>query len=427
MWHGSRVTESPRSVLADLARHAYARSDPAAYKDKGWESALGVITTPDRSQLMRLAIADCQFYLDRAVAVLSEEPILSIFQPSEGQFGPTLLYPGGGRGQPFSEFVAGLFVCAAQRFYFLGEDSTLAEFFEAVMENYDALLSQGRGEPIPAYDLIGFTGIRLAAGTQVVTPWGVLRPAPSNFRIRFGAHATTAILVAPRTITLAVSRDEFPAPLSTGDSAGSNVEGVKYLLPLAFALAASGKRPHAPMITFETVLLPLVELNSYRMPDTMYPTQAPAIVDAHQLLDVEVWAGRLEASRNGALQVAERRIVSAIAQRSDSADSLIDAVVAWESLVGSRAETVFRVTASLAILLESRSELRPALQKKLKKVYDIRSRVIHGELAAGDDVFASSIEAIEIGLQALRVLHDRSGDWLTMKSGQRSERLILDN
>jgi Apea-like HEPN len=420
------VTAAPITALTELAEAAYARSDPASYREKWPAVMLGSITNPDRSQLMPLAVADCWGKLNRAVEVLSEVPDLSIFQPLGGQFDPALVYPGGSTRQPFSQFVASLLVSAAQRFYFLRQESTPASFVREVIENYDDLLHQGRGEPIRAYDLVGYTGIELAPNSQVTTPWGVLKAAPSNFRVGIGFNATTAILAAPCTMTLTVSRDEFPAQLPTGEPVTPNIEGTRRLLPMAFALASSQNPPCAPMVTFEAALLPLLAVDSYRYPGILFPTQQSVKPSAQELAETQAWARRLEESRSGSLQIAERRLVSAIAQRSEKVDALIDAVVAWESLVGATPNTTARVTGALANLLEGEPASRSALRKRLKEIYEIRSRVVHGDLADSDDVPAASSQAIEIGLQALRVLHDRSGDWLTMKSSTRADRLNSD-
>lgn len=420
------MTDTPITALTALAEAAYARSDPASYREKWPAVMLGNITNPDRSQLMPLAVADCWDKLNRTVSVLSKVPDLSIFQPSSGRFDPALVYPGGNMRQPFSAFVVSMLVSAAQRFYFLRKESTQASFVRAVIENYEDLLCQGRGEPIRAYDLVGYTGLDLAPDSLVTTPWGELKAAPSNFRVGIGFNVTTAILVAPRLVTLTVSRDEYPAQLKGDEWVDPRIEGAQRLLPMAFALAASRNPPCAPMVTFETVLLPLLALNSYRHPGILFPMQQSARLSVEELMEAETWARRLEESRTGSLQIAERRLVSAIAQRAEKADVLIDAVIAWESLVGTRPDTMDKVTGALANLLQSEPASRSALRKRLLEIYDIRSRVVHGDVVDVANVSGASREAVEIGLQALRVLHDRGGDWLKMRSRTRARKLNHD-
>jgi hypothetical protein len=319
--------------------------------------------------------------------------------------------------------VASLLTSAAQKFYFFRKEISLHSFIEAVLQNYENLLKQGRGEAINAYDLIGYTGIQLPPDSQVRTPWGILKAAPSNFRVGIGPNITTAILAAPCTMALQISREEYPTQLPSDIPVTSNIEGVRRLLPMAFALASSQRPRCAPMTTFEAVLLPLVALNSYRSPGILYPVQPSPRPTCEELEATEAWAERLEESRVGSLQIAERRLVSAIAQRTEKDDALIDAVIAWESLVGTRHRTTVRVAGALTNLLESRSSARFTLRRRILEIYDLRSRVVHGDLTGGDNVSAASNQAIDIGLRAVQKLHDRGGDWLSVNSETRADRL----
>ena len=75
-----------------------------------------------------------------------------------------------------------------------------------------------------------------------------------------------------------------------------------------------------------------------------------------------------------------RRLLKAAGERDDPIDVLVDAVVAWENLFGSKTESTFRVTAAVATLLEpSDKEQRDVLQKELSGIYDRRSRLVHGD------------------------------------------------
>jgi Apea-like HEPN len=412
----------PVAALIRLAEAAYALSDPGSWKEKWPPAVLGVITDPDRSQLMSLAANASREQLNDVVHVLSEVPDLSVFS-SGGPFDPTLVYPGGSMRQPFSQFAVALLVSAAQRFYFFRQESTLDSFVDAVIENYENFIRQGRGEPIRAYDLVGYTGVELSPGSQIATPWGILRPAPSNFRVGLQFNRTTAVLAAPRTMTLKVSREEYPAQLSADDSVTPNISGARQLLPMAFALASRQNPRCAPMVTFEAVLLPLVELNSYQHPGILFPVQPTVRPNAQELKDTEAWAERLEESRAGTLQIAERRLVSAIAQRSEKVDALIDAVIAWESLVGTRRDKADKVPRALAILLKNEPSERSALFERLKEIYNLRTDVVHGHAVSDADVSSASSEAIRAGLDAVRELHDRSGKWLTMSSNTRARNL----
>lgn len=192
---------------------------------------------------------------------------------------------------------------------------------------------------------------------------------------------------------------------------------------MAFVLASHQNPPCAPMVTFETVLLPLMEQNSYRNPGILFPVQPTVRPNAQELEDAEAWAERLEESWAGTLQIAVRRLVSAIAQRSEKVDALIDAVIAWESLVGTRRDKADKVPRALAILLKNDPSEGSNLFDRLKEIYGLRTDVVHGHAVSDADVSAASRDAIKAGLDAIRELHDRSGEWLTISSNTRARKL----
>jgi hypothetical protein len=197
------------------------------------------------------------------------------------------------------------------------------------------------------------------------------------------------------------------------------------LTPLLFALASEHDHPIAPMITFQTTITPFIDnlgFSSSFLVNPFIPTSDVASSDCKRIEDL---ARMLYDNYHDSLQIASVRVVSAISQRLDKADALIDAVTSWENLVGTRNETAYRVTAALTLLLEPDARKRSALRKQLGEIYAIRSRVVHGDIVDGKEITEASETAIRIALKAMLELYRRSGDWLSMKSGQRSEKLIL--
>jgi len=103
---------------------------------------------------------------------------------------------------------------------------------------------------------------------------------------------------------------------------------------------------------------------------------------------------------------------------------LIDAVIAWENLVGTRNETAYRVTASLTVLCEDDPNHRLAMRKELAKIYDERSRLVHGDrMGVMPEV---RDRAIQVGLEVLARLIDGRSDLLELaNSSKRADRLLL--
>ncbi|MGK3208271.1 hypothetical protein [Amycolatopsis sp. MEPSY49] len=129
----------------------------------------------------------------------------------------------------------------------------------------------------------------------------------------------------------------------------------------------------------------------------------------------------------GTLSISVRKLLSALSERLDPVDSLIDSVMTWENMFSGTPETGVRVCASLANLLEpSSTEERTKLFKELKSIYDLRSRLVHGadNDPSFDDVIASRDKAISTALLAIRKVFEIEGFHLK-KSSERSNKLIL--
>lgn len=139
------------------------------------------------------------------------------------------------------------------------------------------------------------------------------------------------------------------------------------------------------------------------------------------------WYEALSHKRIDRINVAITRILKAIAERNEPSDVLIDSVIAWENIFGtSEGEPTLRVTASLAIMLESDVVKRKALRSQLAKIYGLRSDVVHGNRSLKLNDFPLCREALDIALAAVRLLTRERTDILDLPDGAaRSQHLIL--
>jgi hypothetical protein len=138
------------------------------------------------------------------------------------------------------------------------------------------------------------------------------------------------------------------------------------------------------------------------------------------------YAGILAQQNTQSIEVALTRTLSAATERRQPADTLIDAVTAWENLVGTDIETSFRVTGALAQILEPSFDLRRDRYKELRKIYTVRSKVVHGENPSRDQVQASADSAVATALDALRILLTDESWLLGVSSSQaRADAVLL--
>lgn len=126
------------------------------------------------------------------------------------------------------------------------------------------------------------------------------------------------------------------------------------------------------------------------------------------------------------LDIALSRIIRVASERRDPADALVDAVIAWENMLGSTTETTFKVCASLSWLLEPRDEeRRRQIHSRAKKIYGLRSRLVHGaEHPDFQDSDKSAQDALALAIRAFLAIHSNP-ELVDMKSGSRSEAILM--
>jgi hypothetical protein len=140
------------------------------------------------------------------------------------------------------------------------------------------------------------------------------------------------------------------------------------------------------------------------------------------------WAKKVNAHHPTSLDIGMRRLLQAVSERVEASDGFVDAVIAWENIFGTNQETTFRVTASLAKLIEPTDLVkREELFVELKKLYGDRSNLVHGNSEpAATKIYEMRNRAIRIAILAFKMLYEDRTDLLLLKSDQRSSRLLLE-
>lgn len=355
------------------------------------------------------------------------EPEFSIVAPQDGELDPMIMYPSGGSRSPASGLVSAIFTSAFLQMYYLRLPNTESVFVRTVLEGYEELRRAIRGERVRTYTITGIARFSLSVGAQVSTPWGVIRPAPSE-NVGIGFHPfqpiTTCILVEPKLVPVVFDRS--PSPVQSFDTADLEPSRSNYLFPLACALASKeASNPVVPLITWVTSLLPFQQNFGYSFP--MLPPSFGANSDfGDRSAELEEWARIVDRAHAQGIEIAAKRLVSAVAHRMDRSDALIDAVMVWENLLGTSNEVTFRVSAALAKLTERDPAKRRVLRKKLSEIYGIRSRLIHGAPVDPTTINNSYSEAIGVAVQALRASYNKGREWLSLSSNERSDEILLE-
>jgi hypothetical protein len=333
-----------------------------------------------------------------------------------------------GSGSTFTTqlLAAQLLTDASTRWLLNPDWPQLGPFFEAITETVKALrrVADGRTAQVPA--LIGVAGVRLAEDTQADLPWGVLRPLRRHEIERLPESPVETVLEALVPFRVAAI-DSNLASLPT-EIAESLTFSVRLSHHVALALLLAGARPPRVAMTpaFRLITDPIQGIPQLGR-STVEPSAAVEL-SAADTAQLESWSRSYADHHHRSLDVATRRAVGA-AGRLDTGDAFIDAIIGWDNLFGSAAgESQLRIAASFARLLETDARERHQLAKQVKVDYDLRSRLVHGDISElpQDQASTAPGRALDLLLRALRMLYTERRDLLAMNSGQRSQALLLD-
>jgi Apea-like HEPN len=363
------------------------------------------------------------------MAVTADPELRQLFQENNetiGRHGHILSSAGRGGDIQLTMFAERLIRNGWQRLRIENRMPTLAGFVDVVVALVAFTRDAVMGRPLTTTARIGLIGLRLPDETPILLPWGRLRGVreddradiPSStggalmtttaaghqvvidysgdivmetdipYRIRIGAHDITA---------------GWPADLRDSELVQRRVETVQLGLLLALP------REPQPMVVvaWQKILDPLSQGASVGWNDTR---RTPNLVP-YQLAQEDVdqwvqWIADVDTHRIPSIEVAIRRTIRSVIERADPSDALVDAVIAWENLVGSReGEPTLRVSAALAHLLETSAEGRRSRQTAIKKLYNVRSDVVHGNRSLDpQEAWNKSREARMIAVDALRKL-----------------------
>jgi len=309
-------------------------------------------------------------------------------------------------------------------------------------------LMAGETRPVPAK--IAFTGVLMPADVQLRLDCGVVRAAnesdrklaPESLKGQLsgtGADGVSTLINYDGDVIL---HYEFPYEIRFAEPGTSDLSPrlIGFMQPptkfasavtrLRFSLMLAVDRSSRAQLvqTWQSIDAPLAPGSSLSWSD---PREGAGITPT-QLTEAEVaawgeWYQRLNTTDVARIELAVGRVLRAIAERREPSDVLIDSVIAWENLFGTKeGEPTFRITTCLAILLEESFESRDELRKRLTRIYRLRSKVVHGGGNLEGDEYPLCQEALDVAIRAIRVLVSNRSDILELPDGAvRSARLLL--
>jgi hypothetical protein len=334
------------------------------------------------------------------------------------------LNTGQGTGQQLISLPAELIIPAYYKAQIEGK-TTPEEFIEQVIENTRLFRRMATNEAVEVPAYVAINGVSLPDNSELQLPWGLLRnPTPTELSLLSQrSQMINSVLVT--TFKLRMKKNSGNSMSATypflHDQARENIDE-SAMLTSAAIMVSLGKEVRTDNIG--TIILPTFG----HSPSTSWAFEKPGAAtrklssgDRAKLVRV---SGTVETYKKR-LNIALRRNLMAI-NRLDTLDGFIDSIIAMESLFGSERETTFTVSSAMAKFLRTDTQQRLELKKEIGKLYNERSKIIHGaSLPTPRNIEEKRQRVIDLNLEVLRKLLYRRKDLIDLASNERSTKILL--
>lgn len=376
-------------------------------------------------------------------AVLADEDLSRLFpqHSPDGISTSTKIIANTGRGggvqlATFSNLVLNSAYVLMRMRLQLGAD----EFRTAISEVTEIIRQAARGEAtsVPAWIGVG----NVAIPDEVELPWGMLRPYPYPTELELvPMEARPSVAGEEQTVLGMILETSYEYRIDIGaelnyeepfewpgdmEEQRSRLDQRFGLASLAFVLAVDRTPPVACTRLWNLVFDPLSLGSGVSWNPNSHPSVSFHIVSEGECKRVGEWAKTLDLIKARKMEISQRRILSAITDRSNPVDGFVDVVIAWENIFAgtSQGELSFRICAAMSKLLSSDESERLAKHKELVDLYNKRSKVVHGSQDLGSsDAMKYRDAALDALVRSLRRLYSDYPELLD--DTDRSKKIIL--
>lgn len=266
-----------------------------------------------------------------------------------------------------------------------------------------------KGKYIKARGFVGF-GSSLPQGASLQTPYGKIRPWRPIDDLLLQTLVVGGSINGGGCVLETTLQQKFAVTpvIQPGEIYGISCEDERWQrITLAFVLLQTSNQPLTPIPWFALHMHPLNaspgggELRQFRVGPEVTTAQLPEL---QNLLN--------RTTSTSLTSIAASRTVSMLSRLNNNTDAIIDGVIVWENLFAGKVaqELSYRVSINMAMVMSDDPSERVTLQGEIKKIYDLRSRVVHGgEALSSSDAFSLRNKVEVLTIRALkRLLFERS-------------------
>lgn len=152
----------------------------------------------------------------------------------------------------------------------------------------------------------------------------------------------------------------------------------------------------------------------------------PEVLDGEDLNRLSQWIEKISDIDDSKIEIAKRRLRSALLEKYNPEDSFIDCIIGLESLFGQRSEIGFTLATCISKLLYDDIACRGDKFDEIKKLYNMRSNIIHnGKIIEYKEMNKYRDQALELLTACLKKLYEDRSGLMKMEIPDRVKKIAL--
>lgn len=197
---------------------------------------------------------------------------------------------------------------------------------------------------------------------------------------------------------------------------------------IPFACAMCSKKNH-PISVHYKLSMDLDPFGCFGEPRYVYPQYNllyPEILNRKEVNSLSLWLEKISKIDDSNIEIAKRRLHSALLEKNNPEDSFIDCIIGLESLFGKRSEISFTLATCISKLLHDDIECRENKFDEIKKLYNVRSKIIHnGKIIEYKEMKEYRDQALGLLTECLKKLYEDRSGLMKMKIPDRVKKIAL--
>jgi hypothetical protein len=374
-----------------------------------------------------------------ANALLGDERIRKLFHTVSDKEHETLgtVYTSSGHGGSLQlSTMLEIIFQSADALCRIWNDRSLVKFISAVDLLLKVIRKAISGESVTIPGVLLFSGVGVPENIEIDTrigkicaiPSGILEFIPSSARpVTRDGKLMGCMLVFDVDYEIAIFKrndiqvgKEWPTHLPN-----ERLNRISTEVALAVALAIGENRLASMQYTCHFFVDPLM-IRSMSWRARFSPQPEYVILEDNDVGELVKWVDLVSSVPRDGILVSVRRYLSALNERTDPADSLIDSIIAMESLFGERSEISLAVSSCASRLIGVDEQDRREIFQDVKKLYNLRSEIVHGRrVHRREELLKASARSSRILTDCIRKLYADRSELLSMSSVERAKAILL--